>query len=335
MKKIFFSFIILFIIGCSVQKNDVQRGDKLLPVFLDEISEQRLSETLKVIASDQMEGRDTGSEGIRKSANYIVEQYVREGITFPPKASGWFQTVPKSFFGNRYNDSDNIWAFVEGSERPEEIIVVSAHYDHLGTEYGKIYNGADDNGSGTVAVMELARVFNLAKKKGHSPKRSILFLLVTGEERGLYGSDYYSKNPLYPLKNTVANINIDMIGRVDNLHTNGNYIYVIGADRLSSDLQNINEEMNKKYVNLKLDYKYDDRNDPWQIYYRSDHYNFAKHGIPSVFFFNGLHSDYHQPTDTYEKINFEAMTKRTKLIFALTWELANRSERIKVDRDGK
>lgn len=335
MKRIFLSLITVFAFSCSVQKNDIQTEDKVLSVFLNEISEPRLNETLKVIASDEMEGRDTGSEGIKKAADYIVKQYTKEGIMYPSKASGWFQTVPKSFFRNKFNDSDNIWAFVQGSEKPEEVIVVSAHYDHIGMEGEEVYNGADDNGSGTVAVMELARVFNLAKKKGHAPKRSVMFLLVTGEERGLYGSDYYSKNPLYPLKNTVANINIDMIGRVDNLHKDNNYVYVIGADRLSSELHTINEEMNRKYVNLKLDYKYDDRNDPWQIYYRSDHYNFAKHGIPSVFFFNGLHSDYHQPTDTHDKIDFEAMTKRTKLIFALAWELANRSERIKVDRDGK
>ncbi len=335
MKKIFFAFFALSMLGCSAQKNDIQDDDRVLSLFMNEISEQRLNETLKVIASDQMQGRDTGSEGIKKAANYIVEQYTKEGISYPPKASGWFQTVPKSFFGNRYNDSDNIWAFVQGSEKPDEIIVVSAHYDHVGMEYGQIYNGADDNGSGTVAVMELARVFNQAKKKGYSPKRSILFLLLTAEERGLYGSDYYSRNPLYPLENTVVNVNIDMIGRVDNLHTDNNYIYVIGADRLSSDLHNINEKVNQKYVGLNLDYKYDDRNDPWQIYYRSDHYNFAKHGIPSVFFFNGIHNDYHQPTDTHEKIDFEALTKRAKLIFALTWELANRAERIKVDRDGK
>lgn len=336
MKKIFFTLIALSLLGCGVQKNDiVQADDKELLMFLNEISEQKLSETLKVIASDDMEGRDTGSEGIKKAADYIVSQYKEAGINYPPKASGWFQTVPKSFLRNRFNDSDNIWAFVGGSEKPEEIIVVSAHYDHIGTKGENIFNGADDNGSGTVSVMELARVFHNAKERGYAPKRSILFLLVTAEERGLYGSEYYSKNPLYPLENTVANINIDMIGRTDDLHTHNNYIYVIGSDRLSTDLHNINEMVNQKYVGLELDYKYNDRNDPWKIYFRSDHYNFAKHGIPSIFFFNGVHQDYHKPTDTYEKIDFQALTKRTKLVFALAWKLANRPERIKVDRDGK
>lgn len=336
MKKICIALISILTLGCTTKKEISNNSIKLsINNHLNEISEQHLRETLTVIASDEMEGRMTGSEGQKKTADYIVKYFEKEGISYPPKAKGWFQTVPKSFIGNRFGDSDNIWAFIEGSEKPEEIVVVSAHYDHVGMQHGNIFNGADDNGSGTVAVMEIARVFNEAKKKGYAPKRSILFLLVTAEEIGLYGSSYYAENPLYPLENTVANINIDMIGRVDDLHTSNNYIYVIGADRLSSDLHNINEAANEKYTQLELDYKYDDRNDPWQIYYRSDHYNFAKNGIPSVFFFNGIHADYHQPTDTVDKIDFPAMTQRTKLIFALAWELANRSERIKVDRDGK
>lgn len=335
MKKIFFVFVALSLLGCSVQKKELQFHDKGLVTFLNQVSEPRLRETLTMIASDQMEGRMTGSQGQKKAAQYIIDCFQKEGVSFPPKATGWYQNVPKSFIRNRYGDSNNIWAFVQGSEKPDEILVVSAHYDHIGMKSGEIYNGADDNGSGTAAVMELARLFTEAKQKGFAPKRSILFLLLTAEEIGLYGSDYYTQNPLYPLENTIANINIDMIGRVDNLHTDNNYIYVIGADRLSTDLHRINEETNKKYTNLEFDYKYDDRYDAWQIYYRSDHYNFAKYGIPAVFFFNGMHDDYHEPTDTVEKIDFEAMTKRTKHIFALAWELANRPERIKVDRDGK
>ncbi|MDO5608991.1 MAG: M28 family metallopeptidase [Capnocytophaga sp.] len=333
MKYLFIG--IFFFVSCNSQKKTVQiDNEDILEKYVAEISEASLRENLTVIASDEMQGRDTGSEGIRKAAAYIVSEYEKEGIGYPPKAEGWFQTVPSAFMRNRYNDSDNIWAYIEGSEYPDEVLVLSAHYDHVGEMFGKVYNGADDNGSGTVAVMEIAKVFAKAAKEGHRPKRSILFLHVTGEERGLLGSDYYSQHPLYPLENTIANINIDMIGRIGNLHKDGNYIYVIGSDRLSTDLHNINEAVNSKYANLNLDYKYNDRNDPEQIYYRSDHYNFAKHGIPSVFFFNGVHADYHMATDTVEKIEFEALHKRTQLIFALAWELANRSERIKVDRDG-
>lgn len=341
--KILFSFRWIWVVtamvtlyGCSTPKNVVDNGvNNILSAYIDEISESKLKEQLKVIAADSMQGRDTGSEGIRKAAQYIVNQYKQQGVTHPPQAQGWFQTVPRAYMRNRFNDSDNIWAFIEGSEKPEEILVISAHYDHIGFKGETIFNGADDNGSGTVAVMELARVFQKAAQEGARPKRSVLLLHVTGEERGLYGSAYYAHNPLYPLENTIANINIDMIGRVGEFHNNGNYIYVIGSDRLSTDLHNLNEEVNNKYIGLFLDYKYNDRKDPMMIYYRSDHYNFAKNGIPAIFFFNGLHPDYHKETDTVEKIDFKALRKRTQLIFALAWELANRPERIKVDRDGE
>lgn len=276
----------------------------------------------------------------KKAGNYLIEQYKKNGINFPAEAKDWYQKVPSEFmakgFSPKLNDSENIWAFIKGSEKPEEVLVVSAHYDHVGTKNGEVYNGADDDGSGTVALLEIAQAFAKAKKDGFGPKRSILFLHVTGEEHGLHGSRFYSENPLFPLKNTIADINIDMIGRRDTLHPDtNNYIYVIGSDRLSSELHTINEEANKKYTNLTLDYKYNDRNDPERIYYRSDHYNFAKKGVPAIFFFNGVHADYHMASDTPDKIEYDALAKRAQLAFALAWELANREERIVVDKDGK
>jgi len=229
-------------------------------------------------------------------------------------------------------ESQNVAAFIEGSEKPDEVVVVSAHYDHLGKRGEEIYNGADDNGSGTTTVMEIAEAFSMGSSKGQAPKRSVLFLLLTGEEKGLLGSAYYSETPLFPLENTVADVNVDMVGRVDKKYEeNPHYIYVIGSDRLSTDLHNINEEMNNTYTKLTLDYKYNSEDDPNRYYYRSDHYNFAKKGIPSIFFFNGTHDDYHQTTDTVEKINFEKMEQVGRHIFHLAWELANRDERIVVD----
>jgi hypothetical protein len=229
--------------------------------------------------------------------------------------------------------TENVLGLVEGSDKKDEVIVITAHYDHIGIEDGKIYNGADDDGSGTSAVMELAEAFALAKKDGHGPRRSILFMAVTAEEVGLLGSEYYSLNPVFPLENTITNLNIDMIGRVDEKYENNpDYIYLIGADKLSQDLHDINENANATYTNLELDYTYNDENDPNRYYYRSDHYNFAKNGIPVIFYFNGTHEDYHQHTDTIEKINFEKMEKISRLIFHTTWELANREERIKVNK---
>lgn len=228
--------------------------------------------------------------------------------------------------------TENVLGFIEGTEEKDEAIVITAHYDHVGINDGKIYNGADDDGSGTSAVLELAEAFALAKEAGYAPKRSLLFMTVTGEEKGLLGSKYYVNHPVFPLEKTVANLNIDMIGRIDKAHEgNGDYIYLIGTDRLSTELHDLSEEVNSNYVNLDLDYTYNDENDPNRYYYRSDHYNFAKNNIPVIFYFNGVHEDYHQPTDTVEKINFEKMEKISRLIFYTAWELANREERIKLD----
>ena len=238
--------------------------------------------------------------------------------------------------------TENVLGFIEGSDKKDEVIVVTAHYDHVGMDESKtgdkIYNGANDDGSGTVAVIELAEAFAQAKREGYGPRRSILFMTVTAEEKGLLGSEYYSENPIFPLANTVANVNIDMIGRMDTEHektNDSNYIYVIGADKLSSELHQINEEANQKHVNLKLDYKYNDENDPNRFYYRSDHYNFAKHGIPIIFYFNGVHKDYHQPSDEVDKILFDSAEKVARLAFHVTWELANRDNRIVVDSNKK
>lgn len=301
----------------------------------------RLQSNLIVIASDEMEGRDTGTEGQKKAGRYIIDFYKKHGISYPKGATDYYQRIPAAYLNAKRNenlkDSENIWAFIEGSEKPDEIVVVSAHYDHIGIKNGEVYNGADDDGSGTVAIMEVAAAFQMAKNEGRGPKRSILIMHMTGEEHGLHGSRFYSENPLFPLANTVANVNIDMIGRRDKFHPEtNNYIYLIGSDYLSTDLYNVCEEVNKKENFLMIDYKYNDKNDPNRFYYRSDHYNFAKKGIPVVFLFNGSHEDYHKATDEVSKIEFDALTVRTKYAFAIAWEIANRKDKLVVDKiDGK
>lgn len=227
----------------------------------------------------------------------------------------------------------NVLGLVEGTDLKDEIVVVGGHYDHDGIlPDGTYFPGADDNGSGTVAVLELARAFAAAKKDGNGPRRSILFIAFAAEERGLLGSKFYTENPILPLDKTVACINIDMIGRIDDKHLNGdhNYIHVIGVNRLSTDLKPIVEAANKS-IGMKLDYDYDAPDEPMRLYYRSDHYNFAVKGIPSLFFFSGLHPHYHTPEDTIDKIDFPMMVKREHLIFNTTWEMANRDARPKVD----
>jgi Zn-dependent M28 family amino/carboxypeptidase len=334
-------FLILLLIASAFScesTHPLVSGDNSDPTkYIDVITEQDLKTMLYVVASDEMEGRETGSKGQKKAGLYMIEQYKKNGISFPKGAKDYYQTVPAAFLNAKRNenlpDSENIWAYIEGSEKPDEVLVISAHYDHVGIKNGDIYNGADDDGSGTVAVMEMAKAFAKAKKDGHGPKRSILFLHVTGEEHGLHGSRYYSENPLFPIANTIADINIDMIGRRDVEHAQtNNYVYVIGADRLSSDLHNAVVSQNEKYTKVALDFKFNDPKDPNHFYERSDHYNFAKHGIPAVFFFNGVHEDYHGKGDEPEKIEYDALTKRTKLAFVVAWDLANRPQRPVVDK---
>lgn len=342
MKKVIFllSYLIVISSGCSSSKEKESRA--VIPdakPYIHHISQKQLKQHLYAVASDEMEGRNTGESGQKKAGNYLIQYYKSIGIPYPKGADNYYQPIPASFFKKEFSptlgDSENIWAYIEGSELPDEVLVISAHYDHVGMKNGEIYNGADDDGSGTVALLEMAKAFNQAKKDGKGPKRSILFLHVTAEEYGLHGSRYYTLHPIFPLKNTIADINIDMIGRRGyGKENNNNYIYVIGSDRLSSDLHRISEEANRKYTNMELDYKYNDINDPNRFYYRSDHYNFAKQGIPSIFYFNGVHDDYHQPGDTPDKIDYPLLTKRTQLIFAVAWDLANAAHRPKIDKNG-
>jgi len=229
--------------------------------------------------------------------------------------------------------SENVAGFLEGTDKKDEVIVVSAHLDHIGMDSGEgdvINNGADDDGSGIVSMLQIAHAFSAAKKEGHAPRRSLLFLAMTGEEEGLLGSSYYASHPLIPLSNTVADLNIDMVGRVDKPHKNAeDYVYVIGADKLSLDLHKINETANDNFTHLKLDYTYNDVNHPERLYQRSDHWNFAKNNVPIAFFFDGIHEDYHQVSDEVSKINFPLLAKRAALVFHTAWEIANREERIR------
>jgi len=232
------------------------------------------------------------------------------------------------------NLTQNVIGLLEGTDLKNEYLVISAHYDHLGKkEDGSIFYGADDDGSGTSAVLTMAEVFAQAKKEGKGPRRSILFTTFTGEEMGLLGSNHYTEHPLFPLEQTVVDLNIDMIGRIDNEHANdSNYVYLIGSDRLSQELHTISEQTNEAYTKLALDYTYNDPADPNQLYYRSDHYNFAKKGIPVIFYFTGLHEDYHKITDTPDKLLYIKTSTISQLVFMTAWNIANKEERLIVDQ---
>ena len=343
MKKLILSTLIIFqsIISYSQLENAKR--------FAKTITEKDLKKHLYTYASDEFEGRNTGSEGQKKAVEYLKNFYIENDIKPGDPDKDYFQKMTLNISrGNEGEvDSENVIAIIEGTEKPEEYLILTAHLDHVG--YGRtgsrlrksyigevkdrIHNGADDDGSGTVAMLEIAQAFKQASKKGKGPKRSIIFLHVTGEEKGLLGSAYYSDNPIYPLSNTVANLNLDMIGRIDPTRKGDKreYIYIIGSDHDSQDLHEISEQTNLQTVNLDLDYRYNAKDDPQRFYYRSDHYNFAKKGIPIIFYFSGTHEDYHLPSDTPDKINYDLLELRSKLIFYTAWNIANRDQRIIVD----
>ena len=231
-------------------------------------------------------------------------------------------------------DASNVIGYVEGTDKKDEYVFLTGHYDHLGKRGSVIYYGADDDGSGTVSVIEMAEAFAKAKKEGNGPRRTVVFMTVSGEEKGLWGSEYYSEHPVFPLAKTTVDLNTDMVGRLDpnrNYGDSTNYVYVIGNDKLSTDLDPIHKDANEIYTKLELDYKFNDPKDPERIYFRSDHYNFARKGVPIIFFFDGIHKDYHKPTDTVDKINFDVMEKRVRFIFMAAWEMANREDMLKRD----
>lgn len=238
-------------------------------------------------------------------------------------------------------DSQNVLAFYEGADPQlkDEVVVMTSHYDHVGigrpdSTGDRIYNGADDDGSGTMGLLNIAHAFVTAGKNGVKPKRSILFLNVSAEEKGLLGSRYYSDHPVFPMDKTVANINTDMIGRIDARHKKKgveDYAYIIGAEIISSELDSLLVEANKRSGQIKLSKRYNDLQDPNQFYRRSDHWHFGRKRVPFVFFFTGVHEDYHRPSDEVHKIRFDKMAKIVRTMYATAVLVANADEAPKVD----
>jgi Zn-dependent M28 family amino/carboxypeptidase len=324
MKTLLFNLLFPFLL---IAQNQMKITD-----FAASITAKELKENLYVYASDYFQGRETGTIGQRRAVDFLQNFYSTQGIEQAKGTDNYTQPMKLNIKGIEV-ETENVAAIIKGSKFPEEYIVISSHLDHIGIKNGEINNGADDDGSGTVALLEIAEAFKMAADTGQGPKRSLIFLHVTGEEKGLLGSKYYVNNPLYSLAQTMTNLNVDMIGRTDPKREDNdpNYIYLIGADRLSQDLHDISEAANTKYTQLKLDYTFNDEKDPNRFYYRSDHYNFAKNNIPVIFYFSGTHDDYHKPGDTPDKIMYDLLAKRTKLIFYTAWELANRTDKIRLN----
>ena len=361
MKK--FNLFILTLFISNVFSQDISNK------YAETSTSEELKSLLYVYASDSFEGREAGTKGEILAVEFIRDFYLKNDIEPAKGTEDYFQkmeiTTPqrislpdkipdsvRTFMqngdmeklrnyamvagvrtGGEKLNSINVASIIEGSHYPNEYIVITAHLDHVGIEGEDIFNGADDDGSGSMALLEIAQAFKMASLDGHGPKRSIVILHVSAEEKGLLGSEYYTDNPLYPLEDTITNLNVDMIGRTDPTRDsdNDNYIYLIGTDRLSSMLHETSERVNKNTVDLELDYRFNAWDDPNRFYERSDHYNFAKNNIPVIFYFSGTHEDYHGPGDTPDKIRYDLLTKRTKLIFHTAWEIANMDDKIVVD----
>lgn len=294
-----------------------------------EYAPERLLAHLQVLASDSLEGRNTAQAGQKKAAEYIQQQLesygLKPGFIDSFGNVSWFQSYP---FVKRFGDrreyfpyAENVIGLLPATDSSDEYLVISAHYDHLGIMKDSVYNGADDNGSGTSTILEVARRMSAS---GKPRKRNVLFVFFSGEEKGLMGSKHLVANPFIPLNKLYADLNVDMIGRADSAHAaDTNYIYVIGSDKISKRLDEELQKVNKATVQLQLDYTFNAEEDPNRFYYRSDHYNFAKNGIPVVFFFSGVHPDYHRPTDDVESINLHYLHKRMLLVFNLAESLVN------------
>lgn len=238
--------------------------------------------------------------------------------------------------------TQNVVALLEGRDPvlKREVVAIGAHYDHVGvqgTGPDRIYNGADDDGSGTSAVLAIAEAF---AHHTPPPKRSLLFVWHAGEETGLLGSRWITDHPPVPLGDIITQLNIDMVGRSkapqdsnpkNSALTGPHELYVIGSKMMSRDLGELSEQVNESYLNLKFNYKYDDPEDPERFFYRSDHFNYARKGVPIIFYFSGVHEDYHQPTDSIEKIDFSKLTKVARTVFATAATLADRPARPRVD----
>jgi Zn-dependent M28 family amino/carboxypeptidase len=344
--------ILILILSISVSCSEENKSDK----YAESITSKELSELLYEFASDEFEGRNTGEPGQKLAVNFIRDFYKANDIVKADNTEDYFQKFLVDFSERQaanpknitplesssideenidWVKTENVAAIIKGDVYPNEYIVLTAHLDHVGIEDGEIYNGADDDGSGSMALLEIAQAFKLAELDGNRPKRSIVILHVSAEEKGLLGSRYYVENPLYPIDETITNLNVDMIGRTDPTREsdNDNYIYLIGTDRLSTMLHETSEKVNSRTVNLELDYRFNAWDDPNRFYERSDHFNFAKNNIPVIFYFSGTHEDYHGPGDTPDKIRYDLLTQRSRLIFHTAWELANMDKRIEVDQE--
>ena len=308
---------------------------------INAITRARLKTHLEFVAHDLMEGRDTPSRGLDITCLYVATQLRLWGAKPAGDKGSFLQKVDLTKYGMAGKSSQNVVAIIEGSDPvlKDEYVAIGAHIDHVGKTEGEgdtIFNGADDDGSGTVAVLEIAH----ALLTGAKPKRSVLLVWHCGEEKGLWGSDHFTENPTVPITSIIGQLNIDMIGRSraandtgapNRMLTLADEIYVVGSRKISAEFGDTLASVNSGLYKLKYNYHYDIPNDPENIFQRSDHYNYARKGIPIAFWFNGVHQDYHQVGDETHKIDYNKLERIARTIYASAFALANQAKRPKID----
>lgn len=312
MKKLFvFVFvlvtaILLLYFNKSEKVQDLQIHSLKIPFekAKDRVRKEEQKEWLYYLASPELEGRGTGEKGNELASQFIANFFLNHGF-LPANNGSFFQ--PFSAQGKK---TSNVIAYLPGNDKKDEFIIIGAHFDHLGKKNGKIYFGADDNASGTTALLGISQCFSLMRGEN---KRTIIFIAFSGEEMGLLGSKHYCKNPIFPLNNTVVMINLDMVGRYkDSLEC-------IGANS-SKQIVDLIGKIRKDYdLNIKIVSDLSEGG--------SDHVPFVKRKIPICFFFTGFHPQYHKPEDKPELINYDGLEKITKFVFQLAWELSQSDER--------
>ncbi len=319
---------VLTVINEKREKNFEEKGS-----FFDSSPRGNLSEKLKTVWIRPSQQRYLRAEirhstareilGIDQKELIAMFSTIQRGEQVPGKKNPGKKIEISLEILKRRDTTPNVVAWLEGIDEnlKEEFVLFGSHHDHIGTREGKIYNGADDNGSGTVAMLEIAQAMQIAR-----PKRSVIFVWHAAEEKGLWGSRFFVEHSPVPVEKMSAELNLDMICRNDPDH-----LYIVGSNKLSSELDTTINAVNDKHIRMKLDYKYEDPQHPDNFFFRSDQYPYIQYGIPAVWYFCGTTEDYHQETDTIDRVDFVKMARVSRFAYLTAMVIGNKSDMLKLD----
>jgi len=282
------------------------------------ILQYELRQHVEVLASDSLQGREAGAPGGWMAGDYIASCFEKYQLK-PAFGNSYFQYI------DTLSDARNVIGIIEGTDSKQAAVVIGAHYDHHGTHHYAVYNGADDNASGVAALLSIVKVMTAMERGQYRPKRTVIFIAYDSKELNMKGSEYYVNHPTVPLKQTVACLNMDMLGRIDAPPAaDTNYLMIVGAEKHKSNLKAIADFVNyDKGLNLDIDYTFYGSPAFSDMFYRiSDQYNFGKHKIPVMYFTSGMHDDLWKPGDKYDRLSYLVLQKRTQLIFYILWRVA-------------